>query len=82
VTSKRKEPQVYEVSEEFQGDTYKAKYTVTSGCVSVHSTIGPKFHRDYGKLAYPELVIGPSHEFTAREIIRRVLEGAKERGEI
>jgi len=82
MASERKQPHAYEVSEEFQGNTYKAEYTVTSGCISVHSIIGPKFRRVYGRLAYPELVIRPSHEFTARGIIRRVLEGAKERGEI
>jgi hypothetical protein len=81
MVSERNQPHVYEVSEEFQGNTYTAEYTVASGCISVLFIIGPKFHRNYGKLAYPEL-IGPSHEFTARGIIRRVLEGAKERGEI
>lgn len=69
----KKQPQRHEVTIEFEGKTYSASYSFSSGIVTVESF-------QYGSAStHP---IGGISELTAKILFREILEGAKQRGEI
>lgn len=67
----KKQPPKHDVTIEFEGKTYSASYSFSSGMVTVESFV-------YGKLlTHP---IGGNAELTAKVLFREILQGAKDRG--
>ena len=60
------------MSLDFEGKTYEATYSVTSGVVTVQSVHGSSSTQIGGSRA----------EIVARQLLREILEGAKSRGEL
>ena len=71
---KKKQPQIFELSLEFEGKTYTATYTVTGRIpvVSVQTVWGSNSTQ----------VGGSSAQSIARILFREFLQGAKSRGEL
>jgi hypothetical protein len=67
----RKQPQSFEISIEFEGKNYTARYYVASNVVTVHSAFGTNSTH-----------VGASAKFTAQILFREILQGAKSRGEL
>ena len=68
----KKQPQEFKVDVEFEGKVYSAVYVVTSGTITVEAEYGSL--TTYGR--------GPNAKFTARQLLREILQGAKSRGEL
>jgi hypothetical protein len=81
---KHKQLRTYEVTDEFEGETYTAVYSVDSQYVTVHAVTGPIIPREFGPPGgLTDILIGSTHhEIVARELLRRYLEGARKRGEL
>jgi len=81
--SRRRRDQLRRTTDlDFEGQTYTATYTASSHAVSVHSVTGPSgFYREYGRTGVADTVVG-DYESTAKELARRILEAAKESGEL
>jgi hypothetical protein len=73
VRKRRKEPQLNELSMEFDGKTFLANYSVSSGVVTVTSI-------QYGQTS--TLAGGSRAETIARVLFREMLEGTKSRGRL
>lgn len=69
----RKHPRSFvELSVEFEGKTYSARYSVSSSVVTVNSVYGSNSTQ----------VGGSTAEIIARMLFREILQGAKSRGEL
>lgn len=67
-----KPPQTFECTMEFDGKKHTASYSVKSGVVTVESALGRRSTQ----------VGGSTAQMVARMLLREILQGAKERGEI
>jgi hypothetical protein len=68
----KKPPQSSKISIEFDGKNYSATYSVASKVVTVHSFYGSRATQGGGSGATA----------VARMLLREILQGAKERGEL
>ena len=66
-----KQPPTFKIDNEFDGKRYEASYFVQSGAVTVNSA--------YGSMTTH---VGGKAEFTARMLLREILDGAKKRGQL
>ena len=68
----KKQPQEFKVDVEFEGKVYSAVYVVSSGTITVEA--------EYGSLTTHGG--GPNAKFTARQLLREILQDAKSRGDL
>lgn len=69
---REKQPLKFRVDVEFEGKIYSGIYTISLGTITVES--------EYGSLITQGS--GPNVKFTARQLLREILQGAKSRGRL